>query len=199
VEGGGGGDDGSDNGATAAVAMWDVCNKGNGGEGAALLMDNDDKANKPSPRAGMDANGGGHQPYDDRLALAWRESASSNTNAHGGRTTIKQRDEQGRGGRGFPHTTIPQKAAVRAAAIMAAIAAGIAAVIAAVIAAARAVEMAVAANKDVGDQQPGRRQGQQRTTMWSTAEGNNVGDNVGHGRCGRGKALQLCCHIHRHL
>ena len=37
--------------------------KGNVGGGAVLLMDNndDDKANKPSPRAGTDANGGGQR------------------------------------------------------------------------------------------------------------------------------------------
>ena len=83
-----------------------VCNKGNGGGGAALLMDNEDdnKANEPSPRAGMDADGGAREMT--RLALARRESALSDANAHGGRTTIKQRDKKGRGGWGFPHTTI---------------------------------------------------------------------------------------------
>ncbi len=49
AEGGGGGDDGGDNGATAVVAMWGVRDKGNGGDGAVLLMDDNDKANKPSP------------------------------------------------------------------------------------------------------------------------------------------------------
>jgi hypothetical protein len=41
--------------------MWSMRDKGDGGEGAALSMNNDDKANKQLPRAGTDANGGGHQ------------------------------------------------------------------------------------------------------------------------------------------
>jgi hypothetical protein len=56
AEGGGGGDDGGDNGAAAAVAMWGVRDKGEGREGAALLMDDNDEANGPSPREGRDAN-----------------------------------------------------------------------------------------------------------------------------------------------
>ncbi len=76
---------------------------------------------------------------------------------------IEQRDKQGRGGRGFPHTTIHQNAAAIApeivAAIVAAISAAIATAIAAAIAAAIAVETAAAANNDVGNQQCGRWQG----------------------------------------
>jgi hypothetical protein len=49
--------------------------------------DNNNEANKPSPRAGMDADWGGQQRPNDRLALAWRELALSNANAHSGRTT----------------------------------------------------------------------------------------------------------------
>ena len=51
-------------------------NKGNGGGGATLSMDNDDndKANEQSPQAGMDANEGGQQQPYDCLALAWRET-----------------------------------------------------------------------------------------------------------------------------
>jgi hypothetical protein len=45
----------------AAVGMWGMHNKGDGGEGAALSMDEDNKANEPLPQAGTDANGGGHQ------------------------------------------------------------------------------------------------------------------------------------------
>ena len=82
--------------------MWGVRNKGNGGEGAALSMDEDDKANKPSPQAGMDANGGGHQQSDDHLASAWRELAWSNANAHGGRmTSSNDVTNKGGGGGGF--------------------------------------------------------------------------------------------------
>jgi hypothetical protein len=40
--------------------MWGMRNKGNGREGAALSMDNNDEADKPSPQAGTDVNGGGH-------------------------------------------------------------------------------------------------------------------------------------------
>ena len=74
--------------------MWGM---GNGGEGTALSMDGDDEANEPSPRAGTDANGGGHQRSDDCLALAWRESASSNANAHVGRMTSSN-DMMNKGG-----------------------------------------------------------------------------------------------------
>ena len=49
VEGGGDGDNGGDDGVTAAVAMWGVRDKGDGGEGAALSMDDDDEVNKPLP------------------------------------------------------------------------------------------------------------------------------------------------------
>ena len=148
AEGGGGGDKGGEDGATAAVAMWGVRDKGNGREGAVLSMDDDDKANKPSPRAGTDANGRGNQQSDDRLASAWWESASSNADAHSGRSkSSNDVTNEGGGGRGFPHTTIHQKTAARAAAITAARAAAIAAAI--------AVETAAAANDDVGDQQRG--------------------------------------------
>ena len=43
AEGGGDGDDGGDNRATAAVAVWGMHNEGDGGEGAVLSMDNDMK------------------------------------------------------------------------------------------------------------------------------------------------------------
>ena len=82
--------------------MWGMRDEGDGGEGAALLMDNDDEANKPLPRAGTDANGGGHQRLDDRLASAWRESASSNADTHGGRRTSSNNvTNEGGGGKGF--------------------------------------------------------------------------------------------------
>ncbi len=133
--------------------MWGVRDKGDGRVGDALSMDEDDEANKPSPQVGTDANGGGHQQSDDRLALARRELAASNANAHGGRTMSLNdvTNEGGGGGGGFLHTTIHQKAAARAAAITAAIAAAIAVEM--------AVEMAAVANVDVGNQQRGRRQG----------------------------------------
>ena len=82
--------------------MWGVRDKGDDGEGAALSMDNDNEANEPSLRAGTDANGGGHQQSNDRLALARRESALSNADAHSGRTTSSNDvTNKGGGGRGF--------------------------------------------------------------------------------------------------
>ncbi len=60
--------------------------------------DDNDKANEPLPRAGLHADGGGRQRPNDRLALARRESASSNTDAHGGRTTSSNNVTKGRGG-----------------------------------------------------------------------------------------------------
>ena len=70
AEGGGGGDDGGDNGATAAVAMWGM---GDGGEGTALSMDDDDEANEPSPLAGWTPMGEG---IND-LMTAWHQLGGS--------------------------------------------------------------------------------------------------------------------------
>ncbi len=64
----------ADHSATAAASAGDNDNDNN-------------EANKPLPRAGTDANGGGRRRPDDRLASARRESASYDANAHGGRTT----------------------------------------------------------------------------------------------------------------
>ena len=82
--------------------MWGVRDEGNGREGAVLLMDDDDEANKSLPRAETDANGGGHQQSNDPLALAWRESASSNADTHGGRmTSSNDMTNEGGGDGGF--------------------------------------------------------------------------------------------------
>jgi hypothetical protein len=72
-------------------------------------MDDDNKANKPSPRAGSDATGGGHQQSDDQLASAWRESALSNANAHGGRTTSSNNVTNKGGGVGVSTYNNPPK------------------------------------------------------------------------------------------
>jgi hypothetical protein len=45
------------------------------------------KANKPSPQAGMDADGGGRQQPDGRLESVWQELVLFNANAHSGRMT----------------------------------------------------------------------------------------------------------------
>ena len=90
--------------------MWGVRDKGNGREGTALSMDDDKEANKPLPQAGTDANGGGHQQSDDRLALARRELAASNANAHGGRTmSLNDVTNEGGGGAGVSTYNNPQK------------------------------------------------------------------------------------------
>ena len=126
----------------------------------------------------VNADGGGRRRPDDHLALARRESPSSDANAHGGRMTASNDVTNKVGGRGFPHTTINQKVEVIATLI--------------------AAETAEAANDNVGDQQRGRQQGRRRTMVWSTAEGDNVGDNVGHRRRGRGRALRPHRCIRRH-
>ena len=140
--------------------------------------DDDDEANEPLLRVGMDADGGVQRRPDDRLASARWESASSDADAHGGRTTSLNNVTNEEGGRGFPRTPINQKAIAIATLI--------------------AAETAEAANDNVGDQQRGRQQGRRRTMVWSTAEGDNVGNNVGHRRRGRGRALRPHHCIRRH-
>ena len=118
-----------------------VHDKGNGEGGTVLLMDNDDndKANKPSPQVGTDADGGVQRQPDDCLASAWWELAPSDANARNGRMRSSNDVTNKEGGRGFPHTTINQKVIAIVTSI--------------------AAETAEAANNDMGDQQCGLQQG----------------------------------------